>query len=504
MLGNPMITLGIDSGTQSTKTIALDISTGDILASAQQAYGFVETKEEGAMEQDPAVWIAAVESTITQVLQKLGTRCKEIAGIGVSGQQHGLVLLDAGDRVVRPAKLWCDTSTTAQCAELTASLGGEAAVITLTGNAMLPGYTAPKILWVRQNEPQNWEKSVSVLLPHDYINWWLTGEKSMEFGDASGTALLDVRSRTWSQPVMNAVAPDLAAKLPPLRPSSEPAGTLRPELAAQWDLPSGVTVSSGGGDNMMGAIGTGNVQPGVMTASLGTSGTLYAFSTTPIVDPKGEIAAFCDSTGHWMPLACTMNVTLVTELTRKLFDGWNHDRYDVEAASVPAGSDGLLLLPYLAGERTPNLPRGSGVLHGLTTRNLTPAHLARAAMEGVTLGLAYGLSRFQDLGVNPSEIRLTGGGSQSSFWRQLCADVFGVPTVCLSSSEGAALGAALQAAWSAGKDHSMEALHTLCGRLVKLDESTRCSPDSEKHSHYNDLLHQANRLRSALTSASLL
>ena len=504
MLGNPMITLGIDSGTQSTKTIALDISTGDILASAQQAYGFVETKEEGAMEQDPAVWIAAVESTITQVLQKLGTRCKEIAGIGVSGQQHGLVLLDAGDRVVRPAKLWCDTSTTAQCAELTTSLGGEAAVITLTGNAMLPGYTAPKILWVRQNEPQNWEKSVSVLLPHDYINWWLTGEKSMEFGDASGTALLDVRSRTWSQPVINAVAPNLAAKLPPLRPSSEPAGTLRPELVAQWDLPSGVTVSSGGGDNMMGAIGTGNVQPGVMTASLGTSGTLYAFSNTPVVDPKGEIAAFCDSTGHWMPLACTMNVTLVTELTRKLFDGWNHDRYDVEAATVPAGSDGLLLLPYLAGERTPNLPRGSGVLHGLTTRNLTPAHLARAAMEGVTLGLAYGLSRFQDLGVNPSEIRLTGGGSQSSFWRQLCADVFGVPTVCLSSSEGAALGAALQAAWSAGKDHSMEALHTLCGRLVKLDESTRCLPDSEKHSHYNDLLHQANRLRSALTSASLL
>jgi len=504
MLGNPMITLGIDSGTQSTKTIALDISTGDILASAQQAYGFVETKEEGAMEQDPAVWIAAVESTITQVLQKLGARCKEIAGIGVSGQQHGLVLLDAGDRVVRPAKLWCDTSTTAQCAELTASLGGEAAVITLTGNAMLPGYTAPKILWVRQNEPQNWEKSVSVLLPHDYINWWLTGEKSMEFGDASGTALLDVRSRTWSQPVINAVAPNLAAKLPPLRPSSEPAGTLRPELVAQWDLPSGVTVSSGGGDNMMGAIGTGNVQPGVMTASLGTSGTLYAFSNTPVVDPKGEIAAFCDSTGHWMPLACTMNVTLVTELTRKLFDGWNHDRYDVEAATVPAGSDGLLLLPYLAGERTPNLPRGSGVLHGLTTRNLTPAHLARAAMEGVTLGLAYGLSRFQDLGVNPSEIRLTGGGSQSSFWRQLCADVFGVPTVCLSSSEGAALGAALQAAWSAGKDHSMESLHTLSDRLVKLDESTRCSPDSKNVAIYQELLSRANKLRNTLSAAGLI
>jgi xylulokinase len=215
-----MITLGIDSGTQSTKTVALDISTGEILASAQQAYGFVEAKGNGAMEQDPAVWIAAVESTISQVLEKLGSRRSEVAGIGVSGQQHGLVLLDAADQVVRPAKLWCDTSTTAQCAELTKALGGEDKVVELTGNAMLTGYTAPKILWVRQNEPQNWEKTSHVLLPHDYINWWLTGVKSMEYGDASGTALLDVKTRSWSAPVLDAVAPGLEAKLPSLRSSA--------------------------------------------------------------------------------------------------------------------------------------------------------------------------------------------------------------------------------------------------------------------------------------------
>ena len=255
---------------------------------------------------------------------------------------------------------------------------------------------------------------------------------------------------------------------------------------------------------MMGAIGTGNVRQGVMTASLGTSGTLYAFSNAPVVDPRGEVAAFCDSTGHWMPLACTMNVTLVTELIRKLLGDWSVKQFDNIAATVPVGSDGLLLLPYLAGERTPNLPRGSGVLHGINTRNFTAAHLARAAMEGVTLGLAYGLSRFQSLGVSPTEIRITGGGSNSPFWRQLCADVFGVPTVCLTSSEGAALGAAIQTAWSAGTDRSSGSLHALCDRLVLLDESTRCIPDAANTAVYKELLDRATRLRSALSSANLL
>ena len=499
-----MITLGIDSGTQSTKTIALDITTGEILASAQQTYGFVEATGEGAMEQDPGVWISAVEGTIAQVLSKLGSRKTEVAGIGVSGQQHGLVLLDAQDQVVRPAKLWCDTSTITQCAELTKTLGGESKVVELIGNAMLTGYTAPKILWVQQNEPKNWEKTSHVLLPHDYINWWLTGAKSMEYGDASGTALLDVKTRTWSKPLLDAVAQSLESKLPPLRSSAVPAGKLRPELCSQWGLSENITVSSGGGDNMMGAIGTGNVRPGIMTASLGTSGTLYAFSDKPIVDPRGEVAAFCDSTGSWMPLACTMNVTLVTELTRSLFEGWDHERFGSEASSVPAGSDGLLLLPYLAGERTPNLPRGSGVLHGVTVRNFTPAHLARASMEGVTLGLAYGLERFRSLGVKPTEIRLTGGGTKSPFWRQLCADVFGVPTVCLTSSEGAALGGAVQSAWAAGEDHSTEALHKLSARLVTLDESTRCIPDATNVAIYKELLEKGNRLRSALVESSLL
>jgi xylulokinase len=496
-----MITLGIDSGTQSTKTIALDLETGEILASAQQSYGFVTSEGEGAMEQDPAVWIAAVEATIAEVLSKISERRSEVVGIGVSGQQHGLVLLDAANCVVRPAKLWCDTSTTAQCDELTNTLGGEAKVVELIGNAMLTGYTAPKILWVRQNEPKNWAETASVLLPHDYINWWLTGVKSMEYGDASGTALLDVKTRSWSQPVLDAVAPGLAEKLPTLRHSSEPAGMLREDLSSKWHLTSSVTVSSGGGDNMMGAIGTGNVSPGIMTASLGTSGTLYAFSSSPVVDPKGEVAAFCDSTGSWMPLACTMNVTLVTELTRSLFAGWSHDQYAKEAATIPAGSDGLLLLPYLAGERTPNLPHGTGVLHGLTISNFTPAHLARAASEAVTLGLGYGLSRFRELGVQPSEIRLTGGGSNSKVWRTICADVFGVPVVCLRSGEGAGLGAAVQAGWTF---EGSKGLPEICSRIVGLDESTRVEPDPANQDRYAALLEKSRILRETLHEKNLL
>jgi xylulokinase len=418
----------------------------------------------------------------------------------VSGQQHGLVPLDREGRVVRAAKLWCDTSTAAQCEEVTRHFGGAGEIIRRTGNAMLPGYTAPKILWLRQNEPENWEKTATVLLPHDYLNFWLTGRAGMEFGDASGTALLDIAKREWDADIVAFIAPGLADKLPPLQPSSRPAGTLRKELAAEWGLPQEVAISAGGGDNMMGAIGTGNIRPGVVTASLGTSGTLYAFSESPVTDPGGEVAGFCDSTDHWLPLVCTMNLTLITEHVRNLFS-WDFADLDNALESVPAGADGLLMLPYLAGERTPNLPHGTGVLHGLTIANFTPAHLARAASEAVTMGLGYGLSRFRELGVKPSEIRLTGGGSNSRVWRRICADVFGVPVVCLRSGEGAGLGAALQAGWTFGGSKGLDGI---CSRIVELDESTRVEPDVDKTRIYAGLLEKSRLLRETLHEKKLL
>lgn len=439
-----MITLGIDNGTQSTKVIALDGDSTEVLAQSSRGYGLIPGLPEGHLEQNPADWITAAEVCIADVLGKLGKRVAEIAAIGVSGQQHGFVPLDRKGQVIRPAKLWCDTSTVQECESFRRHFGGSKRLIELIGNDILPGFTASKILWLKKHEPENFSKLAHILLPHDYLNYWLTGNYFMEYGDASGTALMDIRSRRWSAQICDFIDPGVLSKLPPLSSSHDSAGTLRPELALKWGLDPNVRVSAGGGDNMMGAIGTGNISPGIVTASLGTSGTIYAYANHPVIDPRGEISAFCDSTEGWLPLVCTMNVTGATEAVRKNFQ-WDYKQLDEAVRSVEAGADGLHFLPYLLGERTPNLPAGRGVLSGLTMRNFTPAHQARAVMEGVTLGLAYGLKRLGELGIKPTSIRLTGGGSRSPVWRQICADVFACPVVTLQSAEGAALGAAVQA-----------------------------------------------------------
>ena len=500
-----MISLGIDSGTQSTKTIALDLDSGKILASASQSYGLIEGLPPGHLEQEPQHWADAVDATVRQVLEKLGKRKADVRALGVSGQQHGFVPLDKKNKVIRPAKLWCDTSTTEQCAQFEEEFGGSTGLIKLAGNAMLPGYTAPKILWLKQNEPRNYKALTTILLPHDYLNFYLTGERGMEYGDASGTGLLDVREKKWCEPLVDFIDSDLHDALPPLASSRRAFGLLRENLREAWGLSKGeVTVSAGGGDNMMGAIGTGNVQAGVVTVSLGTSGTVYAFAAEPVIDPQGEVAAFCDSTDRWLPLVCTMNVTVATELVCKMF-GWSHEELEKHVNAAPAGSDGLLFLPYLNGERTPNLPGGSGVFHGLNTENMTPAHLARATMEGVTLGLGYGLNRFRELGIQPTEIRLTGGGSKSAVWRQVAADIFGVPTICLASAEGAALGAAIQAAYASQAARGQPTtFRDLCERIVKLDEATRAKPNADHKELYAELLTRQGDLTRRLHAADYL
>lgn len=494
-----MFYIGIDSGTQSTKAVVLDFESGEIVADASQAYSLIPNLPAGHLEQNPSDWIDAVRNTISSCLEQLGDRRSEVRGIGVSGQQHGLVVLDENDEVVRPAKLWCDTSTTDQCDQFAEAFGGTSGLIEKAGNTMLPGYTIPKLLWLKQNEPDQFAKVKSVLLPHDYINFWLTGVKRMEFGDASGMGILNVRTREWDSELIDFVDPRVHEMLPELGSSNVAHGTVKSDLASEWGLGSDVVVSAGGGDNMMGAIGTGNIADGIITASFGTSGTLYGCAEKPIIDPNGEIAAFCDSTDRWLPLACTMNVTVVTEQVRGWF-GWDLDELEKQVASVPAGADGVSFLPFLNGERTPNLPNGTGVLHGLTGSAGSPAHLARAAMEGATLGLAYGLRRFDALGLTPGEIRLTGGGSKSAVWRQLSADIFGVPVVGLATAEGAGLGGAIQAAHADGKGSYRD----LCSRFVSLDESTRCEPNLELVPLYKDSLDRQIKLTEVLKSADLL
>ncbi len=352
---------------------------------------------------------------------------------------------------------------------------------------MLPGFTASKVLWLKKHEPKNYQRLETVLLPHDYLNFWLTGEKVMEHGDASGTALLDVRKRKWSGAVLDAMDPELAGKLPPLIRSDRPAGALQTSTAKQLDLTPGTLVSAGGGDNMMGAIGTGNTRAGVITASFGTSGTIYACAEQPVVDPQGEIAAFCDSTNRWLPLLCTMNVTVATEMVREDF-GWSHEKYAAEAARIAAGSDGLLLLPYFEGERTPNVPDGTGVWFGVNKKTFEAGHFARAAMEGVTLGMNYGLRRLAELGVKPTQIRATGGGAKSRVWRQIMADIFNAEVVTLKVSEGAAYGAALQALWCWRLQQGEKVrISDLTDQFVKLNRAETAEPRKANVALYREL-----------------
>jgi len=494
--------IGIDSGTQGTKAVVFSKEHGKILAAAYAEHQIIENNE-GRREQEPQWWINACSDVIGQLLRQSNVSPKEICAIGVSGQQHGMVPLDEKGKVIRPAKLWCDTETLRQSEEITDKIGGPGKVIELIGNAIAVGFTASKILWMKQEEPENYDRLATVLLPHDYINFWLTGEKKTESGDASGTAYFDIKNRTWSTPILQSIdaSGKLSDCLPELISSDAPVGSIRSGIAEQFQLSPDVLVSSGGGDNMMAAIGTGNVVPGIVTTSLGTSGTLYSFTDKPVVDKNGELAAFCSSSGGWLPLVCTMNVTVSTELTRELL-GLSVQDLNKKASSAPLGSEGIILLPYFNGERTPALPNAKALFFGLTSTNYTPANLSRASMEGATMGLRYGLGLLKQQGIEPTEIRLVGGGAQSPLWRQMIADIFNCSVVCPISSEAGAVGAALQAMWCFLKEREGGAnLKELTDQFIELNESTRALPDVSRVSKYSDHYHrymQLNRVMKPL------
>ena len=480
--------IGIDSGTQGTKVVILSRAQRRLKAQSYAAHRIIETAR-GGREQDPRWWIAACEQAMQDLLRRAAIDRTQVKAIGVSGQQHGLVPLDARGDVIRPAKLWCDTETAPQCRDLTERVGDEAAVLAAIGNRISAGYTASKVLWLREQEPQHYARLDKILLPHDYLNYWLTGAYGMEYGDASGTAFFDVRRRRWSEILLNAIDDSgrLQACLPELIAPNEPCGRLRPHLSEAWGLPRDVLVAAGGGDNMMAAIGTGNVRPGLVTASLGTSGTIYAFSDTPVIDPQGELAAFCSSTGGWLPLVCTMNVTVATEQVRALL-GLDLEDFNRRIETAPPGAGGLLLVPFFNGERTPDLPRARASLTGMTPLNFTSANLARAGMEGATLGLRYGLAVMERNGLRAEEIRLVGGGAKSRVWRQMVADMFAVPVATPLETEAGALGAALQAMWCYRRQKEGKiAIEDICDDFIGLDPNTRAEPDAQTASEYKAL-----------------
>jgi D-xylulose kinase len=434
--------LGIDCGTQGTKAVLRDPSTGALVAIGRAPHKLVSL-DDGTSEQDPAWWIDALQSAVRDAMR--GERF-DIAGIGVSGQQHGLVCLDRGDRPVRPAKLWNDTTTARESAELTRKLGGRGRVLELIGNVLLPSYTAPKVAWLAAHEPDAYARTARMCLPHDYLDLWLTGRFVAEPGDASGTAYFDIRARRYSDAVLAAIDDrrDWGSTLPPVAPSLSVIGSLRREAADALGLEAGIPVSAGGGDNMCAAIGCDVVVEGPVVVSLGTSGTAFAYRSGPAVDPEGEAAAFCDSTGGWLPLGCTLNCTNATEWVRDLFA---MDHAAVDAAVANGRAPGLAFLPYLTGERTPDRPDAAGVFVGLRPSHGRAA-IVHAVVEGVTFGLAYALAALRRTGVTYAEVGLVGGGATSDAWAQLCADVFGVPVSRPAITEAAAAGAARQAQWA--------------------------------------------------------
>jgi xylulokinase len=435
------------------------------------------SKADGTREQEAKWWITALISSMKRIPVAMK---KSICGIGVSGQQHGFTPVDADGNALRPVKLWCDTSTQLECDELMSAYGGAKALIKKVGNPILPGYTASKILWLKKNHPGLYGRMARILLPHDYLNFWLTGKYTMEWGDASGTGLLNIRTRDWDARLLNAIdgKRDLKSCLPPLVAPHEWAGSLQASAARALGLPTGVPVSAGGGDNMMGAIGTGTNRDGSLTLSLGTSGTLYGYASKPIIDPEGNLAAFCSSTGGWLPLLCTMNCTVATEQWRG-FLGKSIPDLEKLAARAPVGSQGVVTLPFFNGERTPNLPRGRAGIIGLTLGNLNDSNLLRSAMESAVFGLKLGLESFSSLGFKAREITIIGGGSKSRLWRQMTADAFGLPVVAPVEEEAAAFGAALQAVWasqSAGKSNP-ELLERLLRDHVRMHRAAACSPN---------------------------
>lgn len=470
------LVVGLDVGTQSVKLVAYDAASRRVVSTHGHPLELI-AGDDGSREQKAEWWIDAIRACFAKLDAASRSR---VTAIGVSGQQHGFVPLDAAGKVLAPAKLWCDTSTQRECDEIMGAVGGAQRCVELAGNPILAGYTASKLPWTRKHRPEVYAQLATILLPHDYVNFWLTGERWMEYGDASGTGWLDVRTRQWSPDMLAATGADrdLAACLPPLV-QADASFPIAPAIADELGLPRSVRVSAGGGDNMMAAIGTGNVEPGVLSMSLGTSGTLFAFADHPVVDDEAGWAAFCSSTGGWLPLICTMNCTIATESVAKAFGFSTRDGDAVMVGTLP-GAGGLVMLPFFNGERTPDLPHARGSLQGMDLNNFTRGNIYRAAMEGATYALRNGYDALLAAGLHFDAIRLTGGGSHSAAWRQMIADVFELPVEVPLQAEGAAFGAALQALWALERANGRDAdLAAIAREHVLIAPGLSARPDGK-------------------------
>ncbi len=441
--------IGIDASTTATKAVLIDES-GAVRGVGTTEYGF-EVPRPGWSEQSPRLWWDGAVASIRSVLVSTGAAAEDVAAIGLTGQMHGLVLLDRAGEVLRRAILWNDQRTAAECDAIRTAVG-PARLIEITGNDALTGFTAPKLVWVRDHEPEIWAQVAHVLLPKDYVRLGLTGEYAMDKADGAGTILFDLAARDWSPEVLGALEID-PAWMPPTFEGPVVTGTVTAEAAAATGLRAGTPVVAGGGDQAANAVGVGVIDPGSMALSLGTSGVVFAATDRPIHEPRGIVHAFCHAVpGRWHMMSVMLSAAGSLRWFRDaLAPGADFADLVAAAAEVPPGSDGLLFLPYLTGERSPYPdPRARGAFVGLTVTH-DRRHLTRAVLEGVAFGLRDGLDLMTAAGMPaPAQIRASGGGTASPLWRQILADVLAVEIATVDTTEGAAYGAGLLAAVGAG------------------------------------------------------
>ncbi|WP_027624312.1 xylulokinase [Clostridium lundense] len=479
--------LGIDIGTSGTKTVLFD-SCGNTISSATEEYELYQPKA-GWAEQRPEDWWQATVKSIRTVITKSGVNSEDIKGIGLSGQMHGLVLLDKENKVLRPSIIWADQRTSKECEQIT-NLVGKERLIEITANPALTGFTASKIMWVKNNEPEIYEKAHKILLPKDYVRFMLTGEFATEVSDASGMQLLNVRERNWSKEVLEKLQIDKDL-LAPVYESQEVTGKVTSEVAELTGLKEGTIVVGGAGDQAAGAIGNGIVKPGIVSSTIGTSGVVFAYTDKVTIDPLGRVHTFCHAVPNtWHVMGVTQGAGLSLKWFRDNFCNSEKeasklmgvDPYELmtkEAINVLPGCEGLIYLPYLMGERTPHLdPYAKGVFFGLTPRH-TKAHMLRAVMEGVSYSLKDCMEIIKELGIDVKEVRASGGGGRSPLWRQMQSDMFKSEVVTINSSEGPALGVALLAGVGAEIYSSVE---EACDKVIARENLQ--TPIEENHNIY--------------------
>jgi xylulokinase len=472
-----MSVLGIDVGTGGTRAVLID-RDGRVISSAVAEHAAMSSPYIGWAEQSPDDWWRAACEATKACLAESPEAGREVESIGLTGQMHGLVLLDDKNQVVRPAIIWCDQRTEEECREITEKVG-ERRMIELTANPALTGFTLPKVWWVKKHEPGVWSRVRSLMLPKDYIRFRLTGVRAIDVADASGTLMFDVVHRTWSRPMLEVsrIEEDL---LPKVFESQAVSGNVKEEGARLSGLQPGIPVVAGAGDQAAGAVGMGIVKAGAVSATIGTSGVVFAATSKPVLEPQGRIHTFCHAIpNRWHVMGVTQGAGLSLRWFRDQFGAGKDDSRDPyerlaeEAAKTPPGADGLLWAPYLMGERTPHLdPNARGALVGITAQH-TRGHVIRAILEGVAFSLRDSLTLFREIGVPIESIRLGGGGARSAVWQQIQADVYGMPVELIEADEGAAYGAALLAGVGVGIWPSVDAA---CGNAVRVAKKVEPNP----------------------------